>query len=375
MIVDFLIAVVRSSLGTSPACLQWPGAGIVDAACRHGVLPQLSAFLPSIAVVPDSVRAAVKERMSDSTRRMLSMTSQLRVTVDAITAARLDVLPVKGPMLADILYGHPAARGWLSDLDLVVRPRDFQRAMEVLIDIGYERREILHDEHDHGWEDEANLVPLTAGWASRLELHSVLGGGAGMRPLDIDAVFTRASARRFAGTTMLTAAPEDTLLYLCVHGSQHMWSRLQWVCDVARFMQIETNVDWTAMIAAADSIHARRALALGVYLTSELFGMIPPPAAGRLLRDRTLPRLARMVRRNMQMLADDSAASRLFTLQCRLALRETSRQRASLLLSLFRPNYLDRTMFSFPRGLRWAPLVVRPIRIIAVSLRRRFIRM
>jgi hypothetical protein len=31
--------------------------------------------------------------------------------------------------------------------------------------------------------------------------------------------------------------PEDMLLFLCVHGGKHQWTRLAWICDVAEFIR------------------------------------------------------------------------------------------------------------------------------------------
>jgi hypothetical protein len=361
-VIDFLSAVVRASLRGTRDGLAWPADPmVIDAAWRHGVLMQLHDVLPSIAGVPDDARARVQELVRAATRRMLLMTGQLRSAVDAVTAAGIDVLPVKGPLLAEMLYGNPAARGALADLDLVVRRRDFDRAMNVLIASGYERREHFHDHHDHAWEDEANLFPSSPAHPCRIELHSVLGAEPGLRSLDVDDVFARSEWRTFAGTPMRAAAAEDTLLYLCIHGSQHMWSRLQWVADVAALIVREPSLDWSAIARRADELHARRRLALGLHLAHELFGVGSPLPIARDVRG-----LVPLVRAQMQLATLGSDPSRMLVFRSDLAVRETLRQRVAYLASILRPNPVDRAMA--PRGFAW---LVRPVRIVASALRRR----
>lgn len=362
MIESFLAAVARASLTGSREGLSWPDdPRTVDAAWRHGLIVQLHDVLPSIAGVPDEARARVQELVRSATRRTLMMTGQLRAAIDALNAANIEVIPVKGPLLADMLHGNPAGRGALADLDLVVRRRDFHRATDVLIASGYERREAFHDHHDREWEDEANLFPTNPAHPVRIELHSVLGHEAGMRSLDVDEVFTRSVPRTFAGTPMRVAAAEDTLLYLCIHGSQHMWSRMQWVIDIGALILRESAIDWPSIERRAAALHARRRLTLGLHLAHELLGVATPIAI-----ERAVPRFAHLAHAQMQLTTNDANPSRGLIFRSDFAVRETMAQRVVYLASVLRPNPVDRAMA--PRGLAW---LARPARIIASALRRR----
>ena len=47
------------------------------------------------------------------------------------------MLPLKGPLLAQMLYGSPGLRQ-SGDLDLLVRRKDFERAQVLLKDLGFQ---------------------------------------------------------------------------------------------------------------------------------------------------------------------------------------------------------------------------------------------
>jgi len=95
-----------------------------------------------------------------------------------------------------------------------------------------------------------------------------------------------------AGRRVHTLAPEPLLLFLCSHGAKHMFERLGWICDVARFLIVTRELDWAATVAAARRTRALRQLSLGVRLAVDLRGA---PASAELLPDPAVEPLARAV--------------------------------------------------------------------------------
>jgi hypothetical protein len=92
---------------------------------------------------------------------------------------------------------------------------------------------------------------------------------------------------RIAGRDVATLAPDCLMLFLCVHGGKHMWSRLQWLGDVARLAQ--TGLDWNAVIALAAQTHCERPVLLGLLLAHNLLGApVPDAVLGRARSDQTV---------------------------------------------------------------------------------------
>src|SRR5207249_3213245 len=73
-----------------------------------------------------------------------------------------------------------------------------------------------------------------------------------------------------AGRRVHTLAPEPLLLFLCPHGAKHMFERLGWICDVARFLIVTPDLDWPAILAPARRTRALRQLLLGIRLAADL---------------------------------------------------------------------------------------------------------
>ena|SRR6059036_2321565 len=73
-----------------------------------------------------------------------------------------------------------------------------------------------------------------------------------------------------AGRQVHTLAPEPLLLFLCSHGAKHMFERLGWICDIARFLMVTPELDWPAVVDQARRAHALRQVSLGLRLAGDL---------------------------------------------------------------------------------------------------------
>src|SRR5207245_9367168 len=101
----------------------------------------------------------------------------------------------------------------------------------------------------------------------------------------------------FAGASVPALSPESLLLFLCAHGTKHAFERLGWICDVARLLQVEREIDWPELFLCAERTETARTLHLSLLLARDLFGISPPPgASGRLAADRAAQALESMVR-------------------------------------------------------------------------------
>jgi hypothetical protein len=86
------------------------------------------------------------------------------------------------------------------------------------------------------------------------------------------------------------------LLYLCAHGSRHLWARLQWICDVAQLIRRNPALDCAALLERARVAGGRRMLFLGLAVAQNFFGAsLPPQVAESVRGDARTSRLARQV--------------------------------------------------------------------------------
>src|SRR5205823_6122929 len=89
---------------------------------QHGLVPLLYRKLSrATAGPPSSLLESIRRQDEINAHRTLWLTRELLHIHKALTASGLEVLPYKGPILAQCLYGNLGIRQF-SDLDLLVRP-------------------------------------------------------------------------------------------------------------------------------------------------------------------------------------------------------------------------------------------------------------
>src|SRR5258708_5826691 len=110
------------------------------------------------------------------------------------------------------------------------------------------------------WSNGVSVVDLHWGLSPK-SFHFVL---------DPQRVIERSKTISIQGASLLTFSDEDTILYLCYHGSKHYWSRLEWISSLAEFIRSNEEIDWSSVIARANGARARRMLTMGLILAQAL---------------------------------------------------------------------------------------------------------
>jgi hypothetical protein len=347
--------------------LDWDD--LIRAARIHGVVPLVSAALSSSGAlgVPEDVSEQLRKENLRNVHRNLYLTSELLRILDRFTESGISAVPFKGPSLAVSVYGHLALRQF-TDLDILVRERDVSRARDLLIEQGYRAQQTLTDQQLEGllrldnelmFEREADLSMVDLQWRFRPEYFSF--------PLDMNRLWERMRALSLGGKEILTLAPEDLLLILCVHGTKHAWVRLAWVCDVARLVDASPLLDWDECLKQARALGAERMLFLGLFLAAGMLAApLPAPVLEQVRNDPAVRSLAAIVRRHLFSPANAPMAmfaSSLFHLRARERWRDRARYCFGLGIS---PTARDVAYMSLPPALTPLYYLLRPVRLAAV---------
>jgi hypothetical protein len=245
----------------------------------HDVLPLLSAGLrplASQAPIPAAWLERAQRRFYATLLRNTALADELGRVCAALAAAGVAVIPVKGVVLGQTIYGNLALRP-AADLDILVRPPDLPAARAVLRELGYAHRaEPLFSELHHPYHDPQYFRPAASGDIC-LELHWALWA-ARFFHLGTDALWQRAVPAQLHGAEARLLSPEDTLLHLAIHRSRSAL-RLRFLCDIAELLQLHgATLDWDYVIQQARAAGAATALFFALALPSELLGAPLPPA-------------------------------------------------------------------------------------------------
>jgi hypothetical protein len=248
---------------------------VINLAKDHGVVPQIYRSLSDFRDIapPDSIEA-LRQSQQANARHTLWLTRELLRVLEKLESYRVAVLPYKGPVLAEILYGNVSMRQF-SDLDLLIHSSDLPRIKSALAELGYESRVALtqREELDYlesGYEYTfdhhlgRNLVEVQ--WRILPRFYSV--------DFDVDGFFQRAVPRTVSGMTLRTLCAEDLVLVLCVHAAKHAWQQLSWLCDIAELARSQ-QIDWNAVQEQAKRLGIRRIVAISFSLANRLLEGAP----------------------------------------------------------------------------------------------------
>lgn len=256
--------------------IDWPALQ-ADAA-YHRVTNLLHRGLSALAD-PEQL-APLRAQREQNRRIALYLTSQLLTVGDALERAGVIVIPLKGPTLSEAIYGDLSLRE-SSDLDLLVHPATVPAARAALAQMGFLLRTGLHSAPDRllmRWKSELQFTRSAPGnpFETHIDLHWNIVPAYYPFRLCADDLASRAVAEVRCGHAWLLAAPEDTLLFLCIHGAKHYWEQLRWVADIAWFVHGNSELNIAGLRVRAREAGAARALDTGLQLARDLLGSALP---------------------------------------------------------------------------------------------------
>lgn len=251
---------------------------LVRKGLEHGVMPLAAFALLRRAedLLPDELVVGLRAFAEQNERRSSLLWEETLALVSALRELGVDCIPIKGAALGQQVYGKAGLRQ-AGDIDMLVRASDVDVAKEMLVRRGYRpaqkveaAQEAAYRRYytDFGWWHEEQEISVELHWKLTPFVQAV--------DFDVEALWERSRIVEIGGERIRCLAPEEYFLFLCVHGSKHLWSRLLWLCDVKEFREEHRDLDWDYCRKLARGLGAERMLLLGVGLTERLFGVGRP---------------------------------------------------------------------------------------------------
>jgi hypothetical protein len=245
------------------------GARLADLARVHGLSPLLHLHAGRGRVVlPPDAREAGALRASAAAGRGLRLSSELLDVLRVFGDARIDAVPLKGPVLAMAVYGSVALREF-GDLDVLVAGRDLARAAACLRERGYTAASPMPGDLPALVERRLHHVTLRSpAGHTAIELHAALLSTLSGRRYDLDVIAPHLEDSTFMGAGVRVLSPSATFAYLTQHGGLHSWSRLEWLATMAAMRPVAERRPETA--EAIDALDGRRRAIAALDLASTL---------------------------------------------------------------------------------------------------------
>jgi hypothetical protein len=260
--------------------LDWPK--LIEAAEYHGVLPVVcqGVLQSSLArTLTPEVRNQLRRRFQADLVRNLPLIGETLRVIEEFERAGVPIIPYKGPVLAEQLWGDPALRA-CDDLDFLVEKRSVEEAGVLLDRLGYRRVSplaphlrpaLLRNASEEQFQHRESGLLLELQWSPAPRVFAVR--------YDAEPIWQRLRSTSFAGRSVLAPSPEDLLMLLSIHGWKHNWSRLLWVGDIAHLLR-SSELDWDRLYADCRLQRNVRLLSLALRMSNRVYGLeVPKPFA------------------------------------------------------------------------------------------------
>ena len=251
---------------------DWPA--IFELARHHRLAPLLAGAIPPETPMGAPLGTAggptVLDWQRDVARQSLLATARMLAITRHFEKAGIDLLVLKGPAQAMLLFGNPQARS-CRDIDLLVRPEQKEAAIALLRGLGYGTRPDLLERHVNA----IFLASETGG--PPVELHTQLSEGDIAFPGRVLDPFRHSGELTINGRRVRTLSPGATIAYAAHHAARHHWSRFYWLADLMAATR-RPAADWEEAVVFAKQGGAERHLAMAVRLVAGLTGLAPPVA-------------------------------------------------------------------------------------------------
>ena len=209
-------------------------------------------------------------------RSILAKASETLRIARGFTEQKIQHCFVKGTILNEYLYGALNTRP-CKDIDAWVDNDDYQRAEDLLLSLGYEKkspcytltgfkkRYYMRTKYDMAFYHPIRKILV--------ELHFRLDKNEGslfFKP-------TQAILMQIPllNKPVMTLKNDYNLLYLMIHGATHAWIRLRWLNDIALYIKRE-KCSLTNVMALAKDIHSEHIVRQTLMLVRDLFKIETP---------------------------------------------------------------------------------------------------
>lgn len=258
---------------------------LIALASRHGILPLVYKTIKNLEPPCSSLPAThcplptlplptlineLKAHYQTIARRNMLMSAELIRIIQLLEKNSIEALAFKGPTLSQMAYGDITLRQYV-DLDVLTRKKDIYKIDALLKAEGYERllnitpvQEKVYIQYAH----DIGLIHPKKG--IHFEMHwSFLDEDYPMQ-VDLEDFWKETQEVKLNGHPVPTFSNENLLYYLCIHGSKHLWERIEWIKDLDLMIRNET-IDWGIFITKTEGSGFEKMVYLGLSLSASLF--------------------------------------------------------------------------------------------------------
>ena len=333
---------------------------------RHAVLPLLYSGLNKTAgdLIPHTELQRFQKYFQDNLARNALFTAELSRLLKLLGQKGIDAIPYKGPVLSLFAYGDVALRRFV-DLDIMVQKDDVEKAIELLLNDGYElskalaenqRQVLLRTQHNVQFRRHKGQLIVELHWEVSPHLYA-----SSVRAEDL---WRNLVAAELNSVAIKVLGPEDLIFSLLIHGSRHLWECLLWICDIGWIVE-RHELNWQLLLERARTTRNERIFLLGLYLSAQLLNVsLPISIAKEIENDPQLEKLASLVAKRIFKGTVNQPATPLEIFEFHVKVRKSWSAKARYFRHMFHPTDSDVSGIALPRALSFGYYLMRPVRLL-----------
>lgn len=225
--------------------------------------------------IPSQVLEFFRQAYYENLARNLTLFQELKKILQVLNNQGIKVMVLKGAALAETVYGNPALRP-ISDLDLLIKKKDFMKAERQLVELGYTLTRI---EFSKWWAErfagerfyaKGNDLPIYVDMHWRITNYVWIRSDG--RQAEVDRIWNNAQIARIAGVNTLSLSVEDLILHTSIHlAIQHFNFRLIWLRDIGELIRhYQGRIDWQEIVDRARQLGIERPMHYSLKCSKEL---------------------------------------------------------------------------------------------------------
>ncbi|MFD1359120.1 nucleotidyltransferase family protein [Fictibacillus halophilus] len=205
---------------------------------------------------PDFFQIKLQEIYTDTLYKNIFIKNQTLQILNEFEKRGIEVIPIKGPLFTEKYFGDLGAR-YSSDIDLLVRKEDVNRAVECIKQLGFRTEKEEIEQHFHcGFYKEITNSPCPLA----VELHWDLVK-EDTSNMDLRAFW--GEAVRFQSTYHYVKELSDyhAFYMICLHGWRHNLDSLKYYLDIIQMINVLSfSLDFSRLIKEAEKHQTKKRL-------------------------------------------------------------------------------------------------------------------
>lgn len=210
----------------------------------HGVFPLVYNCLKKYdCLIPKEFFTSMKSRYLDIVKSNMFMTNELLNILEILKENNIKAIPFKGPILSQMAYGDVVSRQYI-DLDIFIFSKDIKKIKNIFLNYNYIDLLNLNEfELNFRKKNSHELTFYNKEKKITLELHwNLVDNDSPTKLLGLN-INNNPYKLIINQKCIDTISIEKQLIYLCVHGSSHLYERFEWLVDIDKLIR-NNKCDW-----------------------------------------------------------------------------------------------------------------------------------